>query len=226
MVRELLRHRESHTWDQIKVILELELDPYTQNSHYLQVTKAAHLGLYKAARAKPVIVPFFVSQSKATISARRQNEQEALAALAKLGIHGLKPEDLGKLQPPDVYEEELEVMAEVRAYFQVAYKVTFLSRLTALCVTHFGTFLCCMQRVIDYVPMMIDKQFLHAFKDALQGFLIEKLGLGTQKAAARCALYLAEDPGVVAQRDEQTQKKERLLLVQADLDNFALSFGA
>ena len=48
---------------------------------------------------------------------------ETLANLAKLGYIGLQEEDFGKLNPPDIYEEELEVMAEVRAYFQVAYKV-------------------------------------------------------------------------------------------------------
>ena len=55
---------------------------------------------------------------------RQQAEREALAALAKLGYHAT-PADLGKLHPPDIYEEELEVMAEVRAYWRVAYKVRF-----------------------------------------------------------------------------------------------------
>lgn len=47
----------------------------------------------------------------------------ALALLAEMGYAGLTAEDLGKLNPPDQYEAELQVMAEVRAYFQVAYKV-------------------------------------------------------------------------------------------------------
>lgn len=54
---------------------------------------------------------------------RSQLEADALSALAKLGYVGLTADDLGKLNPPDEYEEELNVMAEVRAYFQVAYKV-------------------------------------------------------------------------------------------------------
>ena len=47
----------------------------------------------------------------------------ALAALAAIGLV-VKEEDLGKLHPPDAYEEELELMAEVRAYFDVSYKVS------------------------------------------------------------------------------------------------------
>lgn len=54
---------------------------------------------------------------------RSRLEADALSALAKLGYVGLTVDDLGKLNPPDEYEEELHVMAEVRAYFQVAYKV-------------------------------------------------------------------------------------------------------
>ncbi len=49
--------------------------------------------------------------------------REALAALAKLGLN-VTAEDLGKLNPPDEYEDELALMAEVRAYFDVSYKVS------------------------------------------------------------------------------------------------------
>ena len=54
---------------------------------------------------------------------RKREEAQVLAGLARLGFHGLKAEDLGKLVQVDEYEKELEVMAEVRAYFKVAYKV-------------------------------------------------------------------------------------------------------
>ncbi|PCH44638.1 hypothetical protein WOLCODRAFT_139118 [Wolfiporia cocos MD-104 SS10] len=123
-------------------------------------------------------------------------QKEAIALLVKLGYVGVTVEDLGKLNPPDEFEEELQVMAEVRAYFQVAYK-----------------------RVIDYVPLTIDHLFLYGLADTLQSFLIEKLGLGS---AERCAAYLSEDPGVVAYRKELIGKRERLDTVQKELDNFGL----
>ena len=72
---------------------------------------------------------------------------------------------------------------------------------------------------------MIDRQFLFAFNYAIQGFLIEKLSLGTAKGGSRCALYLAEDPAIVYRRDEVTRKRERLQRVQNDLDNFDLTFA-
>ncbi|OSD00780.1 hypothetical protein PYCCODRAFT_1437127 [Trametes coccinea BRFM310] len=125
--------------------------------------------------------------------------REALAALAKLGFTGLTETDLGKLNKADEYEEELQLMAEVRAYFQVAYK-----------------------RVIDYIPLTIDHHFLYAFAAALHERLFERLGLGAANAQARCSAYIAEDPTIVATRDELMAKKKRLENVQRALYNFGL----
>ncbi|KAH9932350.1 P-loop containing nucleoside triphosphate hydrolase protein [Fomitopsis serialis] len=128
---------------------------------------------------------------------REKLEIEALALLTKLGYKGLKVEDLGKLNPPDEFEEEMQVMAEVRAYFHVAYK-----------------------RVIDYIPLSIDHLFLYGLSERLQDTLIEKLGLGSVKSTERCAAYLSEDANVVAARTELLGKRERLESVQKELDNF------
>ncbi|KII84204.1 hypothetical protein PLICRDRAFT_46578 [Plicaturopsis crispa FD-325 SS-3] len=123
----------------------------------------------------------------------------ALAALADLGYSGITAEDLGKLNPPDEYETELEAMAEVRGYFQVAYK-----------------------RVIDNVPILIDLLFVKAVSKDVQSFLVTKLGLGTANATARCAQYLAEDPNIVQRRDELVARKKRLENVADELYNFGL----
>jgi hypothetical protein len=49
---------------------------------------------------------------------------KALRALAEAGYPNLQASDLSRLLPPDSFEEELIVMAEVRAYYHVAYKVS------------------------------------------------------------------------------------------------------
>lgn len=54
------------------------------------------------------------------------NVQQALAALSKLGLHNLTVESLNTLHVNSPLERELRLMAEVRSYFQVAYKVSFL----------------------------------------------------------------------------------------------------
>lgn len=51
------------------------------------------------------------------------SEVTVFTLLEKLGYRGLKNTDLARLHPPDQFEGELHVMADVRAYFQVAFKV-------------------------------------------------------------------------------------------------------
>lgn len=46
----------------------------------------------------------------------------ALRTALPIGIYGVKPEDLTKGILPDAMEPALETMADVRAYFHVAYK--------------------------------------------------------------------------------------------------------
>ena len=55
--------------------------------------------------------------------------QAALAMLVEIGYSGITEDDLGRLNPTDEFETELLVMAQIRGYFQVAYKVCY-SRLT------------------------------------------------------------------------------------------------
>ncbi|KAF9229123.1 hypothetical protein BS17DRAFT_792113 [Gyrodon lividus] len=121
-----------------------------------------------------------------------------LAGLAKLG-YTVTEDDLAKLLPSDEYEEELRVMAEVRGYFQVAYK-----------------------RMIDNIPSLLDHLFVKAVAKNLQPFLITKLGIGSSESKARLAMYLEEDPRVVAQRAELVARKKRLETVEVELQTFSL----
>ncbi|KAK0210987.1 P-loop containing nucleoside triphosphate hydrolase protein [Desarmillaria ectypa] len=153
-----------------------------------------------AAATQPVQAPLL---SDPDIAAKAEKVQEALAALAALGYAGLKPEDLGKLNPTDMFETELGVMAEVRGYFQVVYK-----------------------RVIDNIPSFIDLLFVRKVAEELQPFLISKFGLGTAAANERCGRYLEEDPALVARREELASRKKRLMNVHKELISFGISTQA
>lgn len=50
-------------------------------------------------------------------------ENDALRALASLGISRVIASDLYRLQPLEDISDEITVMADVRSYFQVTYKV-------------------------------------------------------------------------------------------------------
>ncbi|KAJ3866155.1 P-loop containing nucleoside triphosphate hydrolase protein [Lentinula novae-zelandiae] len=132
----------------------------------------------------------------------KQTVQEAIALLVKAGlpVASLDPMDLlGKLIPPDEYETELGVMAEVRGYFQVAYK-----------------------RMIDNVPNYIDSLFVRKLGKTLQPHLISKLGMGTPSANERCGSFLGEDPMLVSRREELLARRKRLKSVEKELDAYSL----
>ena len=68
----------------------------------------------------------FALASPGPATLRNEKINEILASLASIGYTGLTEDDLGKLNPVDEYETELHVMAEVRGYFQVSYKVSYI----------------------------------------------------------------------------------------------------
>ncbi|ESK87740.1 hypothetical protein Moror_11277 [Moniliophthora roreri MCA 2997] len=203
----------------LEAALEAEETPFTQNTHYLQTTTDKWLSKYKSLRAernqstavpKPSSDANPASSQAEPVSAKPSAAPQAqepkpeavnelLSLLAKCGYTGVTVEDLGKLKPADEYETELQVMAEVRGYFQVAYK-----------------------RIIDNVPNFIDLRFLKALGKDMQRFLITELGLGTASANEKCAQYLVEDPLMVARRAELKARVKRLESVQRELNNLRL----
>lgn len=62
------------------------------------------------------------STSSLSEEERAEELRSVLEGLRRLGYSGVRSEDLQKLAPSDEYEEELALMAEVRAYFKIAYK--------------------------------------------------------------------------------------------------------
>jgi hypothetical protein len=95
-------------------ILELEGVPFTQNQHYFVSTRDEVLAdLRKARQGTGAGVGAAVGEVD------QEMLSEALAALAAIEYQGLKEEDLPKLLPGDVYEEELEAAAQTVAYWKV-----------------------------------------------------------------------------------------------------------
>ena len=97
-------------------LVQLEDRPFTLDSFCLDNMRAKILAHLKDRRSpKPAPDP----QTHPAFSLAT-----AIQGLAALGYHGLTEVDLKKLRPVDRYEMEMEVMAEIRAYFQIAYKVS------------------------------------------------------------------------------------------------------
>lgn len=96
-------------------------------------------------------------------------EEKALQLLAELGYTGISLTNLTKLEPSDDYEKELDTMAEVWAYFDVAF-----------------------QRVVDGIPQLIDEILVRGVAQGLFVKLFHGLKLGDLDVTERCRAYLDE----------------------------------
>ncbi|KAF9220695.1 hypothetical protein BS17DRAFT_810582 [Gyrodon lividus] len=179
---------------------------YTQNTHYLQSLRTQWFHRYKMGRHRPE--DFRIDRHVECVEtvhvhspdAWERPEVAALRHLAQAGYKGLRVEDLVRLLPPDGFEDELTVMADVRAYFHVAYK-----------------------RVIDVIPLKIEhalhQELTHKFSlSLLQGVMGHGVSEGNQ--AGRMKELVSDDPAIVQKRERLEARKSRLLEIQRKLSSF------
>ncbi|KAJ6510740.1 P-loop containing nucleoside triphosphate hydrolase protein [Mycena sanguinolenta] len=95
------------------------------------------------------------------------------------------------------YAEELVLMANVRAYWQIAY-----------------------QRIIDYVPLLIEHEFMQRLAGRLQEMLFENMLEGPD-ASTRMQELLTEDPEISAKRNRLEGRIMRLAEIKQKLDGLS-----
>ncbi|KAF9220693.1 hypothetical protein BS17DRAFT_882330 [Gyrodon lividus] len=230
LVSELIRtdveEHKIRAHSAMKETLELEVGPnYTQNTHYLQSLREKWLGRYKLGRRNPhehelppiislneTCSPEICTSSKSkkvnTVSRGMSSpmkdlslESEALDYLSRAGYKGLSVDDLARLLPPDAFEDELIVMADVRAYFHVAYK-----------------------RIIDHIPLKIEHSLHQALAGKLSVSLLQSLMFDTSSrgdSADRMKELVSEDPAIAVKRDRLQAKLVRLQEYRRKLLNFS-----
>ncbi|KAG2036974.1 P-loop containing nucleoside triphosphate hydrolase protein [Suillus americanus] len=128
-------------------------------------------------------------------------ESKALRALAEAGYAGLRVSDLARLLPPDSFEEELVVMADVRAYYHVAYK-----------------------RIIDHIPFTIEHALHHALAKQLSQSLLTSLltdAASGPSFSERMKELVSEDASIAQKRLMLSTRKERLLNIRRRLMTFS-----
>ncbi|KAG1748050.1 hypothetical protein EDB19DRAFT_1945533 [Suillus lakei] len=195
----------------VKTALALETTPhYTQNTHYLQTLREKWLAYYKAVRNQPREYKVHPEQPVAyecyeSVGAYHRTqetpESKALRALAEAGYAGLSVPDLARLLPPDSCEKELIVMADVRAYYHVAYK-----------------------RVIDHIPLTIEHALHHALAEQLSQSLLTSLLTDVASGpnfSERMNELVSEDASVAQKRASLSTRKQRL----SDIRRRLVTFG-
>ncbi|KAI0925224.1 hypothetical protein AcW1_007088 [Taiwanofungus camphoratus] len=190
-------------------LLELEKSPSTLNTHYHMNYKDNFLAYYRGHRQSDTsghltsklkrynaYCTVTKGETKPKSTAFDQSVSKVLSGLSELGINGAKPTDLYKLLPSDPYEPALDIMATVRAYFQVAYK-----------------------RFVDNVSMAIDYELVLGLNrdGALENALREGLGIIGPDGHRRSREYLQEHRDVVTRRQELEKRRERLDKAKTEL---------
>ncbi|KAJ6632403.1 P-loop containing nucleoside triphosphate hydrolase protein [Mycena sp. CBHHK59/15] len=95
------------------------------------------------------------------------------------------------------FNDELTLMSNVRAYWQVAY-----------------------QRIIDYVPLLIEHEFCQNLASRLEGMLFQSLLKGPD-VSAKMRELLTEDPILAAKRSLLESRIARLLEIKQKLDGLS-----
>ncbi|KAJ3936011.1 MAG: P-loop containing nucleoside triphosphate hydrolase protein [Lentinula lateritia] len=196
IIMEHMKDRFEATKDRIEWLLDLEHRPFTMNTHYFLDYKDKFFSYYKSYRDQDLNQELN-SALQALESERQRNlfewspnaavVNEILVGLTKLGITGVTAVDLVKFLPTDGMEGALDIMAGVRAYFQVAYK-----------------------RFVDNIPSAIDHEMVRGSERDLIRTLPLRLGIHGPDGLAICKELAQESTQVAAKREELSKKLERM----------------
>lgn len=209
------------TQERVTWILALEDRPFSLNTHYLADYKAKFLAYYKGAREKdrnatlmsaiqtyspPAPSGVFRGSNRTSYSepSAPTGIAKVLAGLVEIGIHGVRPEDLSKLIPPDGMEPALVIMADVRAYFQGTFQFFTQNHSESLRSP------VAYKRFADNIPLAIDHELVRGITRNILSILNTGLGINGRDGLRICKELAQENPRVSSLREELRKKLERL----------------
>ena len=178
----------------VKDALAQELSPsFTQDTLTYNELRAAWLSHYRSK---------YNSESNYHSGVAPQSNQvqpvsDPLQAVVRSGFEGLSSADVAKLVPGGNFEDELVVMADVRAYFQVAYK-----------------------RIIDRLPLTIEHTLHRALSSRLSQSLLTSV-MGTSDFTEKAERLVSEDPAIATRRTALETRMQRLIDIKVRLSTFA-----
>ncbi|KAG9123954.1 hypothetical protein FRC07_013378 [Ceratobasidium sp. 392] len=179
-----------HADSQTEFALNIENNQtFTTNVHYLADYKEKFAGYYMSVRKAQQGEDKFVKglmEGLGVDTDFSRSMAEVLANLSKMGV-STEPSNLAKLLGSDPNEDVIDIMAEVRAYYQVAYK-----------------------RFVDIIPMTIDETLVRGFSRGLEKRLFEGLGVSGDDAKEHCAAFLAQSTEITLERDMLKGRLNRL----------------
>ncbi|KAG8948033.1 hypothetical protein FRC04_010075 [Tulasnella sp. 424] len=193
------------TSKKIGSLYQSECSPYTQNEQYFLGYKTKMLTRYKVIHQElegrtnlvTALRAYNASNTNSTGNATQWNYlTNAISNLTYFGIT-VKAEDFITLLPQHDVTTALDIMAEVRAYFQVAYK-------------RFG----------DNVPKQIDADFVRGIDGSDDSDGLDVALMSMDLSTEKCMEYLQEPASVIRERTALSGKKQRLEAAQLKLERY------
>lgn len=216
-----IEHCKIEADKKIAWLLELEDVPFSLNTHYLSDYKDKFMAYYKGERQR-----YSGSGVVATLTEdNNERVRDALAALAAIGLTGIDRTDLQKLLPTDQMDHALNIMADVRAYFQGSYVLAWVF----FCVFVFykvysysfwDFFSVAYKRFADIVPLSIDRELMRGMTQDVLKKISDQLGINTAEGYEISADLAQESPQVADKRADLGKKLERLQSAQRQLSRF------
>ncbi|KAI9441570.1 P-loop containing nucleoside triphosphate hydrolase protein [Lactarius indigo] len=179
---------------QIGFLLADEHEPFALNVHYYTEYRSKFFAHYRRDRLMSTSRVIRNLDPDSCTPSMKIALDGAISSLAKLGLHSVDASSLAALLPPDPMGTAIGIMADVRAYFQVAYK-----------------------RFVDNIPMCIDRTLLRGVTVGLEDALFDGLGINGPGGYERCRKLLSEPGDVVERRSELEKRRLRLQLARKEL---------
>jgi hypothetical protein len=130
LIQDHLKSCLARTEEKINWLVDLEDKAFSLNTHYLSDYKSKFLAYYRGARRKnnhseimDSIKAYTPPASPSPTTPRQTSSalygvSKVLIGLTEMGFNGVQANDLAKLLKTDNMEPAIEIMADVRAYFQ------------------------------------------------------------------------------------------------------------
>ncbi|KIJ46924.1 hypothetical protein M422DRAFT_249668 [Sphaerobolus stellatus SS14] len=197
IVRDQLRNLSDKAMQHLNSLLSVEGLPFTLNHSQLREYKEAFLVHCKDIRRRPkgqdAIVRRF-QDSEVALSTQFRNDLTDLTELLQRFGLPCTSTDLQRLLSENKFDPALDIIATVRAYFEVPFR-----------------------RFIDLVPLMVSSEFIRFVEGSAQTSLIVELDI---RSTDRCALWLHDSPEVVVRRKELLATKQHLESAKVELSFF------
>ena len=178
--------------------------PFTLNKEYLK-RKEENLAAYALLRHRNTSPDLpFTSSSSSTFRLQDGTFSRAYAATEEnlvtvLSAYGIRLSSLTQLARihADEFDAELDVIAHVAAYFDIA-----------------------STRTIDNIPQLFESRFASKFVLRLEEELATKLNLFGEGGLERCRMYARDEPNIQVRRERLIREKKILEDALATIDRF------